>query len=69
MRTQIIKQEFERQGTCVSVAGIRALVCGKCGEIFFPPGGAQALVEAANGIFGLARRNRQSRGRLAAGVS
>lgn len=69
VRTRIIKQEFEREGTRVSVAGIRALVCVKCGEIYFPPGGAQALVEAANGLFALARRNRQSRGRLAAGVS
>lgn len=69
VRTRIIKQEFEREGTRVSVAGIRALVCARCGEIYFPPGGAQALVEAANGLFALARRNRQSRGRLVAGIS
>ena len=69
VRTRVIEQEFEREGTRVSVAGIRALVCTKCGEIYFPPGGAQALVEAANGLFALARRNRQSKGRLAAGVS
>jgi YgiT-type zinc finger domain-containing protein len=69
VHTRVIKQEFEREGTRVSVAGIRALVCVKCGEIYFPPGGAQALVEAANGLFALARRNRQSKGRLAAGVS
>ena len=69
VRTRVIKQEFEREGTRISVAGIRTLVCAKCDEIYFPPGGAQALVEAANGIFALACHNRQSKGRLAAGVS
>jgi hypothetical protein len=69
VRTCIIKQEFEREGTRVSVAGSRELVCVKCGEIYLSSGGAQALVEAANGLFALARRNRQSKGRLAAGVS
>ncbi|MBI1816019.1 MAG: YgiT-type zinc finger protein [Deltaproteobacteria bacterium] len=69
MRKRTIKQEFEREGIRVSVAGIRALVCNRCGEVYFAPGGAQALVEAANGLFALARRNRQSRGRLSAGVS
>ncbi len=49
MRTRIVTQEFEREGARVSVAGIRALVCAKCGEIYFPPGGAQAIVEAVNG--------------------
>lgn len=69
VRKRTIKQEFEREGIRVSVAGIRALVCNRCGEVYFAPGGAQALVEAANGLFALARRNRQSRGRLSAGVS
>lgn len=69
VRTRTVKQEFEREGTRVSVSGIRALVCSKCGEIYFAPGGAQALVEAANGLFALARRNRQSKGKLAAGIS
>jgi YgiT-type zinc finger domain-containing protein len=69
VRTRKIKQEFEREGIRVSVAGVRALVCSRCGEVYFPPGGAQALVEAANGLFALARRNRQSRGRLSAAVS
>jgi primosomal protein N' len=67
LRTRRIKQELE----CirVSVSGIRALVCSRCGEVYFAPGGAQAVVEAANGLFALARRNRQSRGKLAAAVS
>jgi YgiT-type zinc finger domain-containing protein len=69
VRTRTIKQEFEREGTRVSVSGIRALVCTKCGEVYFVPGGAQALVEAANGLFALARQNRQSKGKLAAGIS
>ena len=46
MRTRIIKQEFAREGTRISLSGIRALVCAKCGEMYFPPGAAQALVEA-----------------------
>jgi YgiT-type zinc finger domain-containing protein len=69
VRVRTIKQEFEREGTRVSVSGIRALVCTKCGEIYFAPGGAQALVEAANGLFALARQNRQSKGKVAADVS
>jgi len=69
VRVRTIKQEFEREGIRVEVAGIRALVCAKCGEVYFAPGGAQALVEAANGLFALARQNRQSRGKLLAAVS
>lgn len=68
VRGRKIKQEFEREGVRVSVAGVRALVCTRCGEVYFAPGGAQALVEAANGLFALARRNRQSRGKLSAAV-
>lgn len=68
MRTRKITQEFEREGLRVSVSGIRALVCSRCGEVYFAPGGAQALVEAANGLFALARSNRQS-GKLTAAVS
>ena len=69
VHTRKIRQEFERGGVRVSVSGIRALVCDRCGEVYFAPGGAQALVEAANGLFALARRNRQSRGKLSAAVS
>ena len=69
VRSRKIKQEFEREGIRVSVSGVRALVCNRCGEVYFPPGGAQALVEAANGLFALARRTRQSKGKLSAAVS
>jgi hypothetical protein len=33
MRTRIIKQGFTREGTRVSLSGIRAFVCAKCGEM------------------------------------
>jgi YgiT-type zinc finger domain-containing protein len=69
LRTRTIRREFEREGIRVSLSGIRALVCSRCGEVYFGPGGAQALVEAANGLFALARKNRQSKGKLSAGVS
>lgn len=69
LRTRTIRQEFEREGVRVSVSGIRASVCSRCGEVYFAPGGAQALVDAANGLFALARRNRQSKGKLSAAVS
>ena len=67
--SQMVTQEFEREGVRVEVAGIRALVCEKCGEIYFAPGGAQAVVEAANSLFELARKNRQHRGKLRAKTS
>ena len=69
VRSHTITQEFEREGLRVSVSGIRALVCSKCGEVYFEPGGAQALVDAVNGLFVLARRNRQHKGKLAVAVS
>jgi YgiT-type zinc finger domain-containing protein len=64
-----IEQEFEREGMRVKVSGIRALVCDACGEVYFEPGGAQALVEAVEGLFALARRNRQHKGELVGTVS
>jgi len=64
-----ITPEFEREGLRVSVSGIRALVCTTCGEVYFEPGGAQALVEAVDRLFALARRNNQHKGKLAAAVS
>lgn len=65
VKFQAVKQEFEREGIRVEVAGIRAAVCQKCGEIYFAPGGAQAVVEAANSLFALARKNEQHKGKLA----
>ncbi len=66
VKTQTIKQEFEREGVRVEVDGIRALVCQECGEIYFLPGGAQAVVEAADSLFALARKNHQHKGKLTA---
>ena len=68
VRPRTITQEFEREGLRVSVSGMRALVCTKCDAIYFEPGGAQALVEAANGLFALAKRNRQYKGKLASAI-
>jgi YgiT-type zinc finger domain-containing protein len=69
LRPQAISQEFERGGVRVSVSGIRALVCERCGEIYFEPGGAQALVEAVNRLFALADTNDQHKGRLLATIA
>lgn len=66
VKNQIVMREFEREGVRVEVSGIRALVCQQCGEIYFAPGGAQVVVEAANSLFELARKNRQHKGKLTA---
>jgi hypothetical protein len=50
IESQLVTQEFEREGTRMEVAGICALVCQKCGEIYFVTGGAQAVVEAGNSL-------------------
>lgn len=66
VKPQLVTQEFEREGLRVEVSGIRALVCSQCGEIYFEPGGAQALTESVNSLFSLARRNRQHKGTIRA---
>ena len=66
---RIISQDFEREGVRVTISGLRVLVCSQCGEIYFEPGGAQALVEAANGLFALALNNRQHRGLMTGAVA
>ena len=66
---RVVAQEFEREGLRVTIAGLRVLVCSQCEEIYFEPGGAQALVEAANSLFALARSNHQHRGILAGAVA
>jgi YgiT-type zinc finger domain-containing protein len=68
LRPQAITQEFERGGVRVCVSGIRALVCARCGEVYFEPGGAQALVEAVDRLFALAGSNDQHKGRLLATI-
>ena len=68
VRPRTITQEFEREGLRVSVSGIRALVCTKCDAVYFEPGDAQALVEAVNSLFALAKRNQQHKGKLASAI-
>jgi YgiT-type zinc finger domain-containing protein len=64
LKEQLVSQQFEREGTLVEVAGVRALVCQKCGETYFVPGGAQAITQAANSLFEVAKRNGQHKGKL-----
>ena len=62
-------EEFEREGVRVSISGIQALVCDSCGEVYLEPGWAQALVQAANGLFARARANRHHKAPLAGDVA
>jgi len=54
-----IAQEFEREGVKVKLSGIAALVCHECGEIYFQPGGADKVAEAANSLLSLAVTEKQ----------
>ncbi|MEW6298478.1 MAG: hypothetical protein AB1671_12150 [Thermodesulfobacteriota bacterium] len=56
-----VRELSQREGR----VSYRALVRTKCEAIYFEPGGAQALVEAVNSVFALAKRNRQHGGKLA----
>lgn len=64
-----IEQEFEREGVKVKLSGIAALVCADCGEIYFQPGGADKVVEAANSLFNLAIIEKQHKRPLTAQIS
>ena len=64
-----IAPEFEKEGTKVRLSGLRAWVCGRCGEVYFEPGGAQKVVEAVNSLFRLAFAERQHKGTLTAQLS
>ncbi len=46
-------QRFEREGLEVSIDGIPALVCEKCGQVYLPPGTADKIAAAANHLFTL----------------
>ena len=63
---RLISQEFEREGIKIRLAGIKALVCRGCGEIYFHPGGAEKVVKAANCLFELAQTEKQHKGTLTA---
>ena len=68
LEKRYISQGFEREGITVKLAGIAAMVCSDCGEIYFQPGGAQKVVEAANSIFELATIERQHKHQLIAQI-
>ena len=63
-----IVQEFEREGVKVKLSGIAALVCTDCGEIYFLPGGADKVAEAANSLFNLAVVEKQHKHLLTAQI-
>ena len=69
LRARTITQEYERDGVRVSVSGVNVQECEKCSEVYFEPGGAQALVEAVESLFALARQTRQHKGKLVGAVS
>jgi YgiT-type zinc finger domain-containing protein len=59
LKKKYVAQAFERGGVTVKLTGIAALVCSKCGEIYFQPGGSEKVVEAANSLFKLAAAEKQ----------
>jgi YgiT-type zinc finger domain-containing protein len=69
VRRKTITQEFEKEGTKVKLSGLQAWVCGRCGEVYFEPGGAQQVVQAVNSLFRLAFAERQHKGTLSADLS
>ena len=69
LRRKSITQSFEREGIKVTLKGMRGHVCTKCGEIYFEPGASQAVVEAANKLFELARKTNHRKGTLVGAVN
>jgi len=69
LRRKTISQEFEREGVKVKISGIRAWVCSRCGEVYFGPGGANRVSQAAKSLFALAIAERQHKGKVSARVS
>ena len=69
VRPKTITQEYERGGVRVSISGVKVLECETCGEVYFEPGGAQALVEAVESLFALAKQTHQHKGKLVGAVS
>ena len=57
------------RGVKVKLSGIKAWVCGQCGEIYFEPGGADRVAQAVNSLFALALAERQHKGRVGAHLS
>lgn len=65
----LISQEFEREAIKIKLSGIKAWICKKCGEIYFPPGGADKVAKAANALFELAIGEKQHKGTLTASIT
>jgi len=66
VRRKTIAQEFEKGGMKVRLTGLKAWVCGECGEVYFQPGGAGKVARAVNSLFALALAERQHKGTLTA---
>ena len=49
-----VTQNFEREGLEVKIEGIPALVCVKCGQVYFAAGISDKISDAANNLFKLA---------------
>ena len=64
-----ISRRFQREGTTVTVRGVRAIVCTKCDEAMFEPDAVQPLLDTANALFALARANKQRKGQLTGATS
>jgi len=69
LRRKPITQEYERDGVKVKVSGFLAIVCARCGEIYFEPGASDRLAQAVNALFALALAGKQHKGKVAASVS
>ena len=69
LRRKAVTQQFEREGLAVKLSGIQALVCSRCGEIYFEPGGADQLAQAVNSLFALAHTAKQHKGKVRAQIS
>lgn len=46
-----VSQGFEHEGLEVTIEGIPALVCERCGQVYFPPGIGDKISAAANHLF------------------
>ena len=68
LEKKYVSQEFEREGVTIRLSGILALGCPDCGDIYFQPGGADKVVEAANSLFELAVTERQHKHQLTAQI-
>lgn len=69
LRRKPITQEYERDGVKVKVSGFLAMVCSRCGEIYFEPGASDRLVQAVNALFALAFAGKQHKGKVLAKVA